>query len=140
MCCLPLNWNDDPHLSENHGKIAFVLKSILQSLTRNHGLIKYIYHLIIGNVIFGFVSYVIWHNLYIFKFLVDGKKVSSVRETVSSKSHKNKDINNHNNDSGASDFYENNLTIALCPKAELDDDCKYFYFMSDLHFHYISIL
>ena len=45
---------------------------------------------------------------------------------------------NHNNDPGASDFYENNLTIALCPKAELDDDCKYFYFMSDLNFHYIK--
>ena len=101
----------------------------MQSLTRNHGFIKYIYHLITG--IFGFVSYVIWYNLYIFKFLVDGKKVSSHRESVSSKSHKNKDIDNHNNDSGASDFYENNLTIALCPKAELDDDCKYFDFMSD---------
>ena len=108
----------------------------MQSLTRNHGLIKYIYHLI--TVIFGFVSYGIWYNLYIFKFLVDGKKESSARESVSSKSHRNKDIVNHNNDSGASDFYENNLTIALCPKAELDDDCKYFYFMRDLHFRYIK--
>ena len=112
----------------------------MQSFARNHGLIKYTYHLITGNVLFtfGLVSYVIWYNLYIFKFLVDGKTVSSHHESVSSKSHKNKDIDNHNNDSGASDFYENNLTIALCPKAELDDDCKYFYFMSDLYFHYIS--
>ena len=75
-----------------------------------------------------------------FKLLVDGKKGSSVREPVSSKLHKNKNIGDHDNGSGASDFYENNLTIALCPKAELDDDCKYFYFMSDLHFHYIPYL
>ena len=83
---------------------------------------------------FYFVSYVIW---YIFKLLVDGKKVSSARESVSSKLHKNENIGDHDNGSGASDFYENKLTIALCPKAELDDDCKYFYFISDLHIHCI---
>ena len=49
-----------------------------------------------------------------------------MRESVSSKLHKKENIGDHDNGSGVSDFYENNLTIALCPKAELDDDCKYF--------------
>ena len=75
-----------------------------------------------------------------FKLLVDGKKGSSVRELVSSKLHKDENVGDHDNGSGASDFYENKLTIALCPKAELDDDCKYFYFMVDLHFHYTPYL
>ena len=67
----------------------------------------------------------VWFS-YIFQFLADGKKLSSERESLSSMPHNKENIDNHNKSSSASDFFENNLTIALCPKAELDDDCKYF--------------
>ena len=48
-------------------------------------------------------------------------------ESVASKKDKEDNIDNKNHQLVSSDFYENNLSLALCPKAELEDDCKFLF-------------
>jgi hypothetical protein len=65
------------------------------------------------------------------KFVGSGRKVVA-NESVASKKDKEDNIDNKNDQLVSSDFYENNLSLALCPKAELEDDCKFLfqYFIS----------
>ena len=48
-----------------------------------------------------------------------------VNESAASKTEKKDYIDNKNHQT--SDFYENNLSFALCPKAELEEDCKFLF-------------
>lgn len=53
-----------------------------------------------------------------------GRKTSFKESFVSKNRNKSKHEKSQHQCS-SSDVYEKNLSIALCPKAELEDDCKY---------------
>ena len=58
--------------------------------------------------------------------LTDCGRTAAIKESlVSTNCNKTKYEKNESQFS-SSDIYENNLSIALCPKAELEDDCKYY--------------